>query len=67
MPIAPRRDRDPGALLRRTIAFPQGTSIAPFQRRSIFELGDRRPARRLRERAGVPATSRIVLRALSPR
>ncbi|HXU83868.1 MAG TPA: hypothetical protein VN914_20880 [Polyangia bacterium] len=65
MPIATRRNDEAG--LRRVIAFPQGASLAPFQRRSLYDLGERRPARRLRERAGLPATSRIVLRPLSLR
>jgi hypothetical protein len=67
MRIAIRREGDDGdGRARRTIALAPGSTLAPFQRRAMLELGQRRPPR-LAERPGVPARSRIVLRAPAPR
>jgi hypothetical protein len=65
MRIATPRERNDGAgLSPLRIALPKGATSAPLQRRAGlgFEFGDRRPPRRLTERAGVPSVSRIVLR-----
>jgi hypothetical protein len=67
MRIATRDEDDGAGKNRRTIALSPGSTLAPFQRRALLGLGERRPARRLAERPGVPAESRIVLRALTPR
>jgi hypothetical protein len=68
MRIATRRERNDGAgLSPLLIALSKGATAAPFQRRASFALGERRPPRRLAERPGVPAVSRIVLRAPSAR
>jgi hypothetical protein len=64
MRIATRRERNGRAgLAPLLIALPKGATAAPFQRRASFGLEERRPPRRLTERPGVPAKSRIVLRA----
>ena len=52
----------------RAISVAKGGTVAPFVRRpSMLALGERHPARRLRARPDVPATSRIVLRPLNLR
>ena len=67
MRIAIRRGGDDGdGGTRRTIALAPGSTLAPFQRRAMLGLGQRRPPR-LAERPGVPVHSRIVLRASAPR
>jgi hypothetical protein len=67
MPIAPRRTPVARAAEpARTIALAKGGAVAPFVRRPSASLGSRRPAR-LAESLGVPAVSRIVLRALTLR